>query len=165
MTVFKQVKEFHEKFGLPTEEKPTIPDVKRLQLRLSLILEEAAEVVDAMAGGTENSRWLGKCETFINRARDMLANTTSSDFAFMNLTHVAKELADLAYVVNGTGVEMGLDLDAVGDAVHISNLSKLNDEGKPIYNEAGKVLKGPNYHEPDIESVLERENEFFEVQD
>ncbi len=71
-----------------------------------------------------------------------------------DLVNAAKELADLAYVVNGTAVEMGFDLDIVVRAVHKSNMSKLGADGKPIYREDGKVLKGPNYVEPNIAQVL-----------
>lgn len=70
---------------------------------------------------------------------------------FVNL---AKELADLIYVVNGFAVEAGIDLDAVVAEVHRSNMTKLGADGKPIYREDGKVLKGPNYEEADIASIL-----------
>jgi predicted HAD superfamily Cof-like phosphohydrolase len=63
----------------------------------------------------------------------------------------AKELADLLYVVYGTAAEMGIDLDAVFEAVHESNMSKLDDNGKPIRREDGKILKGPNYKPPLID--------------
>lgn len=66
----------------------------------------------------------------------------------------AKELADLLYVVYGTAVEMGIDLDKVFAAVHESNMTKLDENGKPILREDGKVLKGVNYREPDIASAL-----------
>lgn len=71
-----------------------------------------------------------------------------------DLVNAAKELSDLIYVVQGTAVEMGIDLDAVFEAVHESNMSKLDDDGQPIFREDGKVLKGNNYFEPDIKSVL-----------
>ena len=72
-----------------------------------------------------------------------------------DLAHTAKELADLLYVTYGTAVEMGIDLDAVFDEVHRSNMSKLGEDGRPIYRHDGKVLKGPNYREADVESVLQ----------
>jgi predicted HAD superfamily Cof-like phosphohydrolase len=56
-----------------------------------------------------------------------------------------KELADLLYVVNGTAVEMGLDGDDIVQLVHQSNMTKLDEDGHPIFREDGKVLKGPNY--------------------
>lgn len=71
-----------------------------------------------------------------------------------DLVNTAKELADILYVVYGTAVEMGIDIDAVFEAVHESNMSKLDEDGKPIYREDGKVIKGPNYTPPNIEAVL-----------
>jgi predicted HAD superfamily Cof-like phosphohydrolase len=64
---------------------------------------------------------------------------------------IAKELADLVYVVIGTAVALGIPFDAVFDAVHKSNMSKLDDEGKPYLRADGKVEKGPNYKAPDAE--------------
>lgn len=61
-----------------------------------------------------------------------------------------KELADLVYVVVGTAVAMGMDFDGAFAEVHRSNMSKLGDDGKPIYNEFGKVLKGQNYSPADM---------------
>jgi predicted HAD superfamily Cof-like phosphohydrolase len=71
-----------------------------------------------------------------------------------DLVNAFKELADIIYVVQGTAVEMGGDLDKVFTEVHLSNMSKLGEDGKPIYREDGKVLKGPNYHAPDVKTVL-----------
>lgn len=71
-----------------------------------------------------------------------------------DLVNAFKELADLIYVVNGVAVEMGGNLDDVFEEVHRSNMSKLGSDGKPIYRQDGKVLKGPNYTEADIKSVL-----------
>lgn len=67
----------------------------------------------------------------------------------------ADALTDLLYVVYGAGVSFGIDLDACFIEVHRSNLSKLDDNGKPIYREDGKVLKGPNYSPPDLKKVLD----------
>lgn len=71
-----------------------------------------------------------------------------------DLVNAFKELADLIYVVEGTAVEMGGNLSTVFSEVHDSNMSKLDDDGKPIFREDGKVLKGENYREPDIASAL-----------
>jgi predicted HAD superfamily Cof-like phosphohydrolase len=66
------------------------------------------------------------------------------------LTDIAKELADIMYVALGTAVSMGIDLEHVFDLVHRSNMSKLNKNGKPLVREDGKILKGPNYYEPQL---------------
>lgn len=71
-----------------------------------------------------------------------------------DLIEVADALADLLYVVSGAGHVFGIDLDAVLEEVQRSNLSKLGEDGKPIYREDGKVLKGPNFSEPDVGKVL-----------
>ena len=65
-----------------------------------------------------------------------------------------KELADLVYVCYQYAVNMGWDLDEALDRVHKSNMSKLDEEGKPIYREDGKVLKGPNYKPPNLEDLV-----------
>lgn len=67
---------------------------------------------------------------------------------------VADALTDILYVTYGAGHAFGVDLDACFDEVHRSNMSKLGEDGKPIYRDDGKVLKGPNYSEPDLERVL-----------
>lgn len=65
-----------------------------------------------------------------------------------------KELADLVYVTYGYAATFGWDLDEAVRRVHASNMSKLDDKGDPIYREDGKVLKGPNYQEPDLTDLI-----------
>ena len=65
-----------------------------------------------------------------------------------------KELADLVYVCYQYAVNMGWDLDEALHRVHESNMSKLDEDGKPIYREDGKVLKGPNYAPPNLEDLV-----------
>ena len=65
-----------------------------------------------------------------------------------------KELADLVYVCYQYAVNMGWDLDRALDLVHKSNMSKLDEDGKPIYREDGKILKGPNYKKPNLHSLI-----------
>jgi predicted HAD superfamily Cof-like phosphohydrolase len=67
---------------------------------------------------------------------------------------LTKELADLLYVVYGTAITFGLPLDTVFNRVHASNMSKLVD-GKPLYREDGKVLKGPNYQPPKLDDLFD----------
>lgn len=71
-----------------------------------------------------------------------------------DIVEVADALADLLYVVSGASHVFGIDLDAVLEEVQRSNLSKLDADGNPIYRADGKVLKGPNFSEPDINKVL-----------
>ena len=65
-----------------------------------------------------------------------------------------KELADLVYVGYQYAENMGWFLDEALDRVHKSNMSKLGEDGKPIYREDGKVLKGPNYQPPDLSDII-----------
>ena len=67
---------------------------------------------------------------------------------------LTKELADLLYVTYGMAVTFGLPIDEVFERVHRSNMSKLGDDGKPIYREDGKVLKGPNYEKPNLDDLF-----------
>jgi len=71
-----------------------------------------------------------------------------------NLKEVADSLTDILYVTYGAGHAFGIDLDKCFDEVQRSNMSKLDNNGKPIYNEHGKVLKGPNYFQPDLGKFL-----------
>ena len=67
-----------------------------------------------------------------------------------NLKEIADALTDILYVTYGAGHAFGIDLDKCFDEVQRSNMSKLGENGKPIYNDQGKVLKGPNYFEPNL---------------
>ena len=72
----------------------------------------------------------------------------------MDIVEVADALTDLLYVVYGAGHSFGIDLDKCFAEVQRSNMSKLDNDGKPIYNENGKVLKGPNYSKPNLKQFL-----------
>ena len=67
---------------------------------------------------------------------------------------VADALTDILYVTYGAGTAFGIDLDKCFDEVHQSNMSKLGSDGKPIYNEIGKVMKGPNYFKPNLNKFI-----------
>ena len=71
-----------------------------------------------------------------------------------DLLEVADALTDILYVTYGAGHAFGIDLDKCFEEVQNSNMSKLGEDGKPIYNEAGKVMKGPNYFKPDLSKYL-----------
>ena len=71
-----------------------------------------------------------------------------------DLLEVADALTDILYVTYGAGHAFGIDLDQCFDEVQNSNMSKLDKDGKPIYNEAGKVMKGPNYFKPDLSKFV-----------
>ena len=71
-----------------------------------------------------------------------------------NIVEVADALTDILYVTYGAGHAFGIDLDKCFNEVQNSNMSKLDDQGKPIYNERGKVMKGPNYFKPNLKKFL-----------
>ena len=71
-----------------------------------------------------------------------------------DLLEVADALTDILYVTYGAGIAFGIDLDKCFDQVQKSNMSKLGNDGKPIYNKVGKVMKGPNYFKPDLSKFV-----------
>ena len=123
-TNFEKVQEFMEVFGQEVNNKPAWPNDETMELRIDLIEEELGEFKDAIINGDGT------------------------------LVDVADALSDLLYVVYGAGHSFGLDLDACFKEVHRSNMSKLDEYGKPIYREDGKVLKGPDFTEPDLKSMI-----------
>tara|TARA_B100000424_G_scaffold18566_1_gene13315 strand:+ start:291 stop:668 length:378 start_codon:yes stop_codon:yes gene_type:complete len=73
-----------------------------------------------------------------------------------NIIEVADALTDILYVTYGAGHAFGLDLDRCFDEVQKSNMSKLGENGKPIYDENGKVMKGPNYFKPNLSKFINK---------
>ena len=71
-----------------------------------------------------------------------------------DLLEVADALTDILYVTYGAGHAFGIDLDSCFEEVQNSNMSKLGSDGKPIYNDSGKVMKGPNYFKPDLSKFV-----------
>ncbi len=82
----------------------------------------------------------------LNELKDAMKNK--------DLKEVVDALTDILYVTYGAGHAFGVNLDKCFDEVQKSNMSKLGDNGKPIYNEHGKVMKGPNYFKPDLSKFL-----------
>lgn len=128
------MREFHKVFGLTIGADPT---VKLLQLRRSLIDEETKELfsdIDAAIAYLEKGEIV---------PRELYTN-------------MLKELADVQVVISGTAVALKplKELEEAFQRVHDSNMSKLGEDGKPLYREDGKVLKGPNYFEPDLSDLV-----------
>ena len=71
-----------------------------------------------------------------------------------SMLEIADALTDILYVVYGAGHSFGIDLDECFDEVHSSNMTKLGEDGRPMYREDGKVMKGPNYREPDLTAFV-----------
>ena len=95
----------------------------------------------------------------INKLRlDLIKEELSELTDAMNnkdLLEVADALTDILYVTYGAGHAFGIDLNKCFDEVQRSNMSKLGEDGKPIYNESGKVMKGPKYFSPDLKKIIE----------
>lgn len=137
---YERVVEFMEAFGHPVYETPRlIEDEGWEKMRLGLIQEEFAELLDA-AGYVESARWLRDVVLLKEREGDLI--------------EIADALGDIEYVVNGAAAGYGIHLPDVVEEIHRSNMTKLGEDGKPIYRADGKVLKGPNYERPDIQGVL-----------
>lgn len=121
------VHEFHSAFGLGINQNP-VADLGELKnlLRFNLMKEENEEY---------------------------LAAANAND-----LTEVADALGDMLYILCGTIIEHGMQhkIEEVFEEIQRSNMSKLGNDGKPIFREDGKVLKGPNYFRPDIKKILEQ---------
>ena len=94
----------------------------------------------------------------INKLRqDLIKEELNELIEAMNnkdLLEVADALTDILYVTYGAGHAFGINLDKCFEEVQNSNMSKLDDNGKPIYNEHGKVMKGPNYFKPDLTKFI-----------
>ena len=93
--------------------------------------------------------------------RDLRLELISEEFSELcqamedrDMVQIADALTDLLYVVYGAGHSFGLDLYECFEEVHRSNMSKLGKNGRPLYREDGKVMKGPGYFEPDLERIL-----------
>lgn len=119
------VKEFHTAFGLGVSETPKADlGAQTNLLRFNLMKEENDEYLEAVQNN--------------------------------DLVEVADALGDMLYILCGTILEHGLQhkIEAVFDEIQRSNMSKLGEDGKPIYREDGKVMKGPNYFKPNFEALL-----------
>ena len=88
--------------------------------------------------------------SLINEELDELKQAISEK----NLIEVADALTDILYVTYGAGHAFGINLDKCFEEVQNSNMSKLDIDGKPIYNENGKVMKGPNYYKPNLNKLI-----------
>lgn len=118
---------FHEAFKLGLNHEPTANlGEAKNKLRFNLMAEENEEYYEAAQNG--------------------------------DLVEVADALGDMLYILCGTIIEHGMQnkIEEVFDEIQRSNMSKLGEDGKPIYREDGKVLKGPNYFKPNIKEILEK---------
>lgn len=137
------VRQFHATYNLPVMTSAANVDVERVHMRMSLIAEEFAELMGAIYG-----------EAAENAIDEAVRHAVALDDGTRDTVGAADALADMIYVIYGMALETGIPLDAVLREVQRSNMSKLGSDGKPIYREDGKVLKGPGFFDPAIEKVL-----------
>ena len=122
-----KVKEFMKVFGQEVKEEPKFPNDNTVNARIDLIHEEFDELKQAI---------------YSDKARNE-----------GTLVAIADALTDILYVTYGMAHSFGIDIDECFRTVHVSNMSKLDEDGKPIYRDDGKVLKGPNYHPPNLKEI------------
>ena len=137
------VRRFHHLYGLPVRTDGPGLERESLHMRMSLVAEEFAELVGAVYGRAARAR-----------VEAAYARAVADDDGERDTAAAADALADLVYVVYGMALETGIDLAAVLAEVQRSNMSKLGADGRPVYREDGKVLKGPGYFPPDVAGVL-----------
>lgn len=153
-TTFHRVREMHKAFGHPAPDVVVPLTPERAKLRLLLIAEEFQELIQATVSElAEADHGLGHPNDLMTKVIDSLKALDSADFE-QNMVAQADALGDLDVVVNGAAVEMGLPMDKISVEIFESNMSKLDENGKPIYREDGKFLKGPNYRAPNLEQFL-----------
>ena len=114
------------------------------------ILSKLGYEVATVTGRPESAEYLKSLGASIIVPREELNEAMQDE----NLLEVADALTDILYVTYGAGHAFGIDLDKCFDEVQNSNMSKLDENGKPIYNENGKVMKGPNYFKPDLSKFI-----------
>ena len=124
---FKRVDEFHKSYGMPRGTVTINEDFSKLT-------EKDAKRIKLRADLTAEEY------------RELAIADSPEE--------IMKESCDLVYVILGMFVEFGWDFDEAFKRVHESNLSKLDDDGKPLYREDGKILKGPNYTAPTLKDLL-----------
>jgi predicted HAD superfamily Cof-like phosphohydrolase len=115
---------------------------------------KVAEFMNAFGQDVETEpQWTSVSELRYELIREELAELREG-LDKRDIVEVADALTDLLYVVYGAGHSFGINLDKCFKEVHNSNMSKLDEDGKPIYREDGKVLKSKNYRPPDLRKVL-----------
>ena len=143
------VEEFHKAFGHPVETAPTLGTVELRILRTKLLIEEVLELATAFGLNVVCNVIDGVQHVAIEENKNLVPN----------VVEIADGLGDIRYVTDGANLCFGLPAEEILAEIHRSNMSKLGEDGKPIYREDGKVLKGPNYFEPDIAKIINKYSE------
>lgn len=139
-----QVKEFHKAFNVSTPECPTKLSDERLRLRARLVAEEFFEFMWSM---------FGKESGAIFNARQMVEQVINTQEPKLDMVEFCDSLADMIYVIYGSALEAGVDMEPISDEVHKSNMSKIGGPTRPD----GKILKNPNWMPPNIKDILKKQ--------
>jgi predicted HAD superfamily Cof-like phosphohydrolase len=146
----RYVYEFYHIYDHPISEVPALPSFERRILRAKVILEEYEEL---LLSSDTHSKEVIEIIRQLELAIDRIPSNQGESF---NPRFTADALGDLEYFIDGYALEAGIPMERVQYEIHKSNLSKLGENGKPIKRADGKVLKGPNYKEPDLSFLPER---------
>lgn len=141
------VKEFHEKFKHQIDHNLG-DDIVLLQLRLKLIKEEVNELEKDVVQIECLKRLIPLSENE-DEKKEHEQKLRSVKVNFL------RELADIQYLISGAAVTFGLNLEEAFKRIHESNMSKLGEDGNPIFREDGKVLKGPNFRAPVLDDLID----------
>jgi len=151
MHTIKLVRLFHLAYAHPVHHVPRTPPARERLLRFRLLFEELMEFGRAI--GVE-----GLCEqdaeAFEADVKRTLGEFRIAPDAPVNLAEAADALGDIDYVTAGANLVFGFPAEAVLAEIHRANMSKLGDDGRPIHDAHGKVVKGPNYRPPNVAQVL-----------
>lgn len=156
------VRQFHETFRHPVAKELTPATAKLRRLRVALIAEELTELCQAAGVSLElevkpaqaDSDPKGVMNGMFAKAWIAPEELCYADDK-VDMVEVADALGDLDYVVQGANLVFGIPAGLVMYEIHASNMSKLDENGEPIFSPAGKVLKSNLYREPDIKTVLD----------
>lgn len=150
LTNYQQVVEFHKTFGQPVAANVTIMTESRMNLRNGFIMEEYNELLEAQ-GFVEKPTLL---QRIVKKLFPSFFEIKMVKERSQNIVEIADALTDILYFVYGQGIEHGFDMDACFAEVHRSNMSKLDENGKVLYRDDGKVMKSSLYSAPDLVKVL-----------
>jgi predicted HAD superfamily Cof-like phosphohydrolase len=125
-----------------------------MRFRSRFFLEEISELILALGARHEQNKHLSRAVELIEAAREQITQAKDYEFSDVDLVEVADALGDIDYITAGAALTFGIPLPEITAEIHRSNLTKLGGDGNPIYNDEGKVIKGPYYEEPEIEGIL-----------
>lgn len=155
-----QIKKFNQLYSLPVNEKPTIPSLKRLQNLKNILLDELNEIDEIIETYKESVKEIQIKE---NEDSHLGWEEINQKLPFEKKTEILTELGDLLgdliVYITSESTKYGLNMERILNYIMESNFSKLGEDGKPIHDERGYIVKGPNYFRPQtkINELLKQE--------